>query len=75
MNRAQILAEIADAYEIRYQRPFEFTRAEFMEATGARYTMATRVLGELVASGKLRSAQANVNGRQTLVYWRPEDEP
>lgn len=74
MSRAQILAEIAEAHGVRYQRPFEFTRHEFMEATGALYETASRTLRELVAAGTLRSARANVNGRQTLVYWRPEDE-
>lgn len=72
--RSAVLAEVAGAHGLRYQRPFEFTRAEFMAATGAKYETASRRLGELVAAGKLRVAHAIVNGRQALVYWRPEDE-
>ena len=74
MNRAAILAEIAEAYQQRTRREFEFTRQEFAEVTGMTYYKATRTLARMVANGELLSEQAHVNGRQTLVYWRPGDE-
>ena len=74
MNRAQILAEIAEAYKVREQRPFEFTRKEFVEACGLSYERASRILKNMVESGELCKASAIVEGRRAWVYWRQADE-
>lgn len=74
MNRAEILAEITAAYKVRHQRDFEFTRKDFVEATGLSYERASRILKKMIEEGELLRASANVNGRRAWVYWRPEDE-
>lgn len=74
MNRAAILAEIAEAYKVREQRPFEFTRKEFVDACGLSYERASRILSNMVESGELQKDSAIVDGRRAWVYWRQADE-
>jgi len=74
-QRQDILDEIVAMGQPRYQRDFEFTRAEYQERTGLTLDRAKGELMRMVWAGKLKREMAFVSGKWAWVYWRPADEP
>ncbi|GAG09402.1 unnamed protein product [marine sediment metagenome] len=72
MDKAAILAELVELSGSAEMEPDEFTRAEFMEASGCQYEAAKRRLGILESKGVLTKRKLCVNGASCWVYRKVE---
>jgi len=67
----ELLAELVGEYSLKVRPTNSVTAPEMSEATGRSWSYCKKILDRMVEEGKLTGELWLINGKRTMMYWKP----